>query len=180
MNHIAIISGTNRENNRSLQIATHLAEIYHSLEAPTKVLDLSLLPEDIFRPSAYATKPASFDPWAKTILGADGVLMVIPEYNGSFPGILKYFIDLLPFPEAFEERPVAFVGIAGGSWGALRAVEHMQGVVGYRNAHVFPGRVFLPTVGIHFSPDGKLTKDLEDRLQRQAEGFLKFIRRLQA
>ena len=56
--------------------------------------------------------------------------MVAPEYNGSIPGALKYFIDLLPFPEAFEDRPVAFVGIASGRVGRFAyGIEHLQHVI---------------------------------------------------
>ena len=70
-------------------------------------------------------------------------MVVVPEYNGSFPGILKYFIDLLPFPESFDCRPVSYVGVSAGQWGALRAVEQLQLVFGYRNAYVHPPRTFL-------------------------------------
>jgi len=60
------------------------------------------------------------------VLMAAGLHVVLPEYNGSYPGVLKYFIDMLKFPESFENKPAAFVGVANGQWGALRAVEQQS------------------------------------------------------
>ena len=42
----------------------------------------------------------------RAVLQAEGLIVVTPEYNGSLPGVLKYFIDMLKFPESFEQRPV--------------------------------------------------------------------------
>ena len=108
-------------------------------------------------------------------MDAAGIHIVLPEYNGSFPGVLKYFIDLLKFPDSFEHKPTAFTGVTSGSWGALRAVEQLQMVFGYRNAHVFPERVFISGVTQKFPPDSLPTDAaLDDRLARQARNFAQF------
>ena len=74
-------------------------------------------------------KPAAFARFSSAILTSDGVHLVTPEYNGGAPGVLKYFIDMLKFPEAFEQRPVAFTGLAAGQWGALRPVEQLAAII---------------------------------------------------
>ena len=103
----------------------------------------------------------------------------MPEYNGSLPGALKYFIDMLKFPESFENRPACFTGLASGIWGGLRAVEHLQQIFGYRNAPIYPGRVFLPQIHNLLDETGRL-KDAEmlARLKKQAEGFVEFVEKL--
>ena len=107
---------------------------------------------------------------------ADGLVIITPEYNGGAPGVLKYFIDMLKFPESFERRPVAFVGLAAGVWGALRPVEQLQMIFGYRNALIFPERVFLPGIGQQLDADGRLKDpELVQRLRKQAQGFLQFV-----
>lgn len=179
MKRIALISGTNRPASRTLELTNHLTEIYRELGAEPHLLDLTALPLEIFLPSVYETKPENFQPWVEKILTADGLLIVVPEYNGSFPGILKYFIDLLPFPESFEDRPVCFIGLASGTWGALRAVEHLQGIFGYRNSHIYPKRVFLPRVHDAL-PEGALEEATEKRLRAQAAGFLDYIDKIKA
>lgn len=173
---IVIISGTNRPGSNTRKIAAIIEGFYKASGFTPDILDLADLPDDIFLPTSYAEKPASFATFSDAILAADGLHVVTPEYNGSIPGVLKYFIDMLPFPESFEGRPVAFTGLAAGMWGALRPVEQLQDIFGYRNAHIFPTRVFLPQVNGLLSEEGRLTdEDISDRLHAQAAGFAAFV-----
>ena len=123
---ITIISGTNRPGSNTRRVATRIEEIYTALRVPFNLLDLAAMPQEIFAPSSYASKPKAFESFSEAILKSDGLVLISPEYNGSVPGVLKYFIDMLPFPESFEHRPVCFVGIAAGIWGALRPVDQPQ------------------------------------------------------
>ena len=117
---------------------------------------------------------------ADAILRSAGLHVVTPEYNGSVPGVLKYFIDMLKFPESFEKRPVCFTGLGAGIWGALRPVEQLQAIFGYRNAYLFPERVFLPRINDLLDDAGRLKDpELLQRLKSQAEGFVDFVERLQ-
>lgn len=175
---IAIISGTNRPGSNTRKITGQVEVIYQSLGVAFEVLDLAQLPPEIFSASAYGEKPAAFKRFTDAILGADGLVVVTPEYNGGLPGILKYFIDMLPFPESFEHRPVCFVGLAAGVWGALRPVEQLQAIFGYRNAFVYPDRVFIPGVGKALDENGKLTAEIEKRLHAQAAGYVSFVEKL--
>jgi NAD(P)H-dependent FMN reductase len=176
---IVLIIGTNRPGSNTRKVAALLEQIYAELKAPLRVLDLAQLPPEIFCPPSYAAKPTAFQPFADAVLAASGLHVVTPEYNGSVPGVLKYFIDMLQFPESFEQRPVCFTGLAAGIWGALRPVEQLQAIFGYRNAYIFPGRVFLPQINSLLDESGKL-KDAEllDRLHKQAEGFVDFVEKL--
>ncbi|MEN3943958.1 NAD(P)H-dependent oxidoreductase [Prosthecobacter sp. SYSU 5D2] len=177
---ITLLSGTNRPGSNTRLITGILESLYTKAGIPCQVLDLADLPAEIFSPASYAEKPASFAPFAETILASDGVVIVTPEYNGSFPGVLKYFVDMLPFPESFENRPVCLVGLAAGMWGALRSVEQLQVILGYRNAHVFPARVFIPGVN-KVLKDGQIQDPaLLQRLQDQATGFASFVASLKA
>jgi len=98
---ITLIVGTNRPGSNTRKIAAQLEEIYAGLKVPLRVLDLAQLPPEIFSPVSYAEKPKSFHPFADAVLQSDGLHVVTPEYNGGMPGILKYFIDMLKFPESF-------------------------------------------------------------------------------
>ena len=176
---IALIAGTNRPGSNTRKVTRHVEEIYAGLKVPVKLLDLAQLPAEIFSPNSYAEKPASFAPFADTVLQADGLHVVTPEYNGGIPGVLKYFIDMLKFPESFERRPACFTGLAAGMWGALRPVEQLQAIFGYRNAFNFPERVFIPSIGDQFDEQGRLKDaDLVKRLRKQAAGFVDFVEKL--
>jgi len=176
---IVILSGTNRPGSNTRKVAARVAADYQALGVATHLLDLAALPPELFAPTAYAAKPAAFAAFTEPLLAADGLVVITPEYNGGVPGILKYFIDMLPFPESFESRPVCFVGLAAGIWGALRPVEQLQAIFGYRNAYIFPERVFLPGIGKVLDDAGQFTSpDLQKRLHQQAEGFVTFVERL--
>jgi NAD(P)H-dependent FMN reductase len=176
---IVVISGSNRPGARTLVVARAVERILTDNDVPVELLDLHDLPGELFAPSAYSVKPPSFGPFQQAILDAHGILSVVPEYNGSFPGALKYFIDMLRFPESLYEKPAAFVGLANGRWGGLRAVEQLEMVFQYRHAHLFGRRVFLPAIGERVDDTGRLT-DVEalERLQAQALDFAAFCRRL--
>lgn len=176
---MTILVGTNRPGSNTRKICRIVEQIYADLKVPLKVVDLAYLPPEIFQRTSYCEKPASFKPFADAILESTGLIVVTPEYNGSVPGILKYFIDMLKFPESFEARPVCFVGLGAGMWGALRPVEQLQAIFGYRNAFLYPERVFLPKVNDLLNDDGHL-KDPEilARLRAQAEGFIGFVEKL--
>ena len=177
---ILVVSGTNRPNSNTRRVARHLEAIYDALGVEFMALDLTELPPEIFAPSAYAEKPPSFKKFSDAVLASDGIAIVTPEYNGGIPGILKFFIDMLPFPESFEQRPVCLVGLAAGIWGALRPVEQLQAILGYRNAFVFPERVFMPGVGKLLDAAGQFTNgDIPKRLHHQAAGFVEFVEKLQ-
>src|SRR2546425_13342058 len=97
---ITLIVGTNRPGSNSRKVAAHVEEIYAELKIPLHVLDLAQLPPEIFSPASYAEKPRPFQPFAEAVLNSAGLHVVSPEYNGGIPGVLKYFIDMLKFPES--------------------------------------------------------------------------------
>jgi chromate reductase, NAD(P)H dehydrogenase (quinone) len=64
---------------------------------------------------------------------------------------------------------------------ALVPVEQLQAIFGYRNAFIFPERVFLPGIRDLLDENGRLKDgDLVQRLRAQAEGFITFVERVKA
>jgi NAD(P)H-dependent FMN reductase len=173
---IEILAGSNRTGSNSLRIAHLLLAAYQELGVEAALLNLQELPSGLLDPGAYAVKPEAFGPFQERMLAAEGLHVVTPEYNGSFPGVLKLFIDMLKFPESFEAKPVAYVGVASGQWGGLRAVEQLQLIFGYRNAHSYPRRVFIAGVHEKFTAEGAFNDpELLRRLHEQATGFRTFV-----
>ena len=176
---ITLLVGTNRPGSNTRKVARQVEEIYRDLGVGLRVLDLADLPAGLFDPKSYGEKPQAFEPFSRAIVEADGVIIVTPEYNGSVPGILKYFIDMLKFPESFEQRPVCFVGLAAGMWGALRPVEQLQMIFGYRNAFLYPQRVFLPKINELLGSSGRIEDaEIVHRIREQAAGFIDFVEKL--
>ena len=177
---ITVISGTNRPGSNTRKIAVVVEEFLRASGEEVALLDLAELPSEIFAESSYSSKPGSFAPFQEQMLETDGLLTVVPEYNGSFPGVLKYFLDMLSFPESLYEKPAAFVGISSGRWGGVRAVEHLEMVFQYRHAHLFGRRCFIPGVGRILDENGRLTDpDVAERLKKSAVDFARFCKNLQ-
>ena len=178
---ITVISGTNRPGSSTLKVAKIVVSELAALGRESTLLDLATLPAQIFDPSSYAQKPAAFESFQQAILDTHGIITVIPEYNGSFPGVMKYFLDMLRFPDSLVDQPVAFVGLSAGRWGALRAVEQLELVFQYRNAHIFGGRLFLPGIVNALDPSGQLTNpELAERMQVLVSRFVGFAERVSA
>ena len=176
---ITVISGTNRPESNTRKVAGLVLEALAKNGEPAQIVDLAELPDDLFASSSYAVKPDGFAPHQEAILSTDGILTVVPEYNGSFPGVLKYFIDMLRFPDCLYEKPAAFIGISAGPWGAVRAVEHLEMVFQYRHAHLFGRRCFIPGIGQALGEAGRLTDPkIEERLVAMVTGFAGFCRDL--
>ena len=117
---IYVISGTNRPQSRSLEVSRYVVQTLQRYTSEVELIDLAKLPFGELVGTHYGTRsPEAFQSAIDKIDTADGLLIVTPEYNGSMPGALKYFIDHWSYPRSFESRPVAFVGL-GFRWGGLR------------------------------------------------------------
>ena len=172
---IQVIAGTNRPEARSLEIAKIVVRLLEDNHAQAEVMDLKDLPLNKMNGQQYSDmQPKELTNLINKINTSEGLVVVCPEYNGSIPGVLKYFIDHWSYPTSFEYRPIAFIGL-GGIFGGLRPVEHLQQVFGYRNAYTFPERVFLINIW-NILKDGEITDETAlTLLKRQAKNFVRFI-----
>ena len=176
---IVQLIATNRPGSNTAKVAAHVAEIYAAKGSPLDIVDLHKLPSEIFAPSSYAEKPASFAPFQEALSKAGGIVIVTPEYNGGFPGVFKYFIDMLKFPETFASKPFAFVGLSAGTGGAVRPVEQFSTLVIYLRGILYPGTVNIPSIHGHLNESDRLkTPEIIERLEKQADGFLKFVEKV--
>ena len=173
---IAIISGTDRPNSYALRVATYINDQFRANGSETVLVDLQNFPIADVAGGPYGESIPSIESFNKDVLESDGMVFVVPEYNGSFPGILKLFIDYLPFPSAFKNVPIAFVGEASGAFGALRAVEQLQMVAAYRMAYMYPERVFINRVKDNFDDQtGPKIPIQNELMQNLIKGFAGFV-----
>ncbi|MDR8389659.1 NAD(P)H-dependent oxidoreductase [Aliifodinibius sp. S!AR15-10] len=180
MIELNIISGTDRPNSNALRVSKYLKEKYqeHSDVIP-EIIDLRNFPLQEVSGGPYGKKLEEVDNFTQRFLDADGLCVVVPEYNGGYPGILKLMIDYLPYPSGLEKKPVCFVGEADGAFGALRAVEQLQQVFSYRNAYIFPERVHIPRVNNNFDEREGIKDSFQQQLlENQIHNFVEYISNL--
>ncbi len=174
---IQVLIATNRKDSRSSLLAHNIVQKFGDLNIDAEVMELSKIKWGELESNLYGAdnRPTSMGPLVEKLNKADGVYVICPEYNGSYPGAVKTFIDYWDYPVTFEKRPVCFMGI-GGMFGGLRPVEHLQQVFGYRNSFVFPERIFIQNVWSEIDEKGEITNDVSSALLKsQLVGFHKFI-----
>ncbi len=170
-----IIVGTNRPQSNSMVVATQLQKIHQVIGQHFEICDLSQIDFSQVNGTQYSrSQPTVISDWVDKISQSRALVMIVPEYNGSMPGILKYFIDHWKFPDSFEYRPVCFVGL-GGRFGGLRPVEHLQQVFSYRNAYIFPERVFFLNCFQTIKDNVINDSTALELLHRQAKLFNRFV-----
>ena len=154
-----IISCTNREGSNSLKLAEYYKKQILAKGAEAEVLSLMDLPDHLISTDLYGKRSEAFQSIQNKISATSKFIFVAPEYNGSFPGILKLFIDACTFPESFYGKKVALVGLSSGKYGNIRGIEHLTGICHYINLHVLPLRIHIPYIGKEFNENGDLFQE---------------------
>lgn len=179
MIRINILSGTDRPGSNALKISNYVSDLFKNQQVKSEVISLEDFPLKDVAGGRYGDEIPSVQEFNSKVLQGDGLVLVVPEYNGGFPGILKLFIDYLPHPEAFEKYPLCFIGEAAGYFGALRPVEQLQALATYRKAYIYPERLFIPRVKKEFDEEEGLSDDYKsDLLTSQVEEFIRFVNQL--
>lgn len=174
---ITVISGTNRANSKSILVARLYQRLLDDLETDSRLADLSLLPDAFTAAhSLYESqnRHAQFDELSNLISTGIKFVIIVPEYNGSFPGVLKAFIDGLEFPASFKNKKVGLIGISEGSMGGALAMSHLTDIFNYLGAEVFSYKPRLQGIK-NCLLEGKLTDPkAEGFLREHSERFIRF------
>jgi NAD(P)H-dependent FMN reductase len=171
---ITIISSTNRPGSSTLKLAQYYQKKMHEKGIEAGLLSLAELPPNIIQTDLYGQRSAEFMPIQDIVTKTQKFLFIIPEYNGSFPGVLKVFIDACSFPESFYEKKVALVGVSSGKYGNIRGVDHFTGICNYVHLHVMPLKIHIASIHRELDENGNLFK--EDTLRFTNEQIDKFIK----
>jgi len=86
---------------------------------------------------------------------AVGVVLATPEYHGTFSSVMKLVIENLGFPSVLAGKPVALLGVAAGTIGAIKSLEHLRGVCSHVGAIVLPLPVSVANVQKVFDAEGR-------------------------
>lgn len=172
---ITIISGTNRPNSNSEKLANYYHNRLKENGVDSTIFSLTKLPDHFFSEDMFGKRSAAFQPIQDLVTATDKFLFIIPEYNGSFPGILKAFVDACKYPESFYNKKAALVGHSTGKYGNIRGVDHFTGVCNYMRLHVLPLRIHIPHIVQEFDAQGNLFKvDTVKFTDEQIQDFITF------
>jgi NAD(P)H-dependent FMN reductase len=183
MSTLIAISGSLRSksfNTMLLHAAIEVTPAGTTVEIAS-IRDIPLYDGDV---EAASGVPAAVEALKDRLAGADGLLVVSPEYNNSMPGVLKNAIDWLTrppsdIPRVFGELPVGLIGATPGRGGTNLAqaswlpVLRTIGTLPY-----FGGRLGVGNAGSSFDERGKLTDaKVRSLLEKYLVGFVAFVER---
>ena len=173
---ILIVATTNRKNSKTYRIAAYYQELLTRLEMESDILSLENLPQDFAFSALYenAGKNAEFNLHKERMDKAAKFIFIVPEYNGSFPGVLKTFIDGLGWPNSLSKKKAALVSISDGALGGAHALSHLTDIFHYLGCNVFNMLVRIPFMKKNFT-DGEVQDEfIRQLMAQQAQGFKEF------
>ncbi|EOZ99820.1 NADPH-dependent fmn reductase [Indibacter alkaliphilus LW1] len=173
---IKIIVGTNRQNSLSNKLALIYLENLKKMGKDAEILNLQDLPHDFVFSALYENngKNNLFNNFHQKVKEGKKFVFIVPEYNGSFPGILKSFIDGMTYPNSFRNKKCALVGLSSGIGGGGIALSHLTDIFHYLGMHVLAFKPKLAKIEDNMS-DNLLTNRLYmELLQSQAEMLIDF------
>ena len=133
---ISVIVGTNRKGSNSSVISNHIVNTLSEM-GPVKInlIDLAELPPSLLRADYFDKKPKGFqENFVSPIERASSIVFVIPEYDGTVPGVLSFYLNHMR--ASLDQKSVALVGISAGKWGARSALDTFKGTLTHRRARV--------------------------------------------
>jgi chromate reductase len=170
---ITIISATNRPNSNTRKVAVSYAQLMEKQGVASKLLSLELLSSDLNFMDLYGKRSEKFQQLLEEfIIPAEKFVFIVPEYNGSFPGILKLFIDAI-HPDTNRGKKAALVGVATGRAGNLRGLDHLTSVLHYLGIYVHPNKLPISSVSGLLDENGILNDDATTAvLNKQIKEFV--------
>ena len=165
---ITIISGTNRPDSMTLKVARLYQQFIAEKGADARLV--SLEGKDVWERSADLKKLEE-----QYLIPSEKFVFVMPEYNGSFPGILKTLLDNSDIKRCWWGKKAALTGVADGRAGNLRGMEHMTNILHYLRMNVLYNKLPISRINEELDEAGNLVHAATRQvIDNQIEEFLRF------
>ncbi len=121
---IPVILGTPRQGRYSEHVAKFVTrELTRYPGVETKLMDVRDLPMPVTGAGEDVKDPA----FSELCLRADGFILVAPEYNHGYPGLLKHVLDTNL--KEYIHKAVGICGVSAGGFGGTRVIQNMLPVM---------------------------------------------------
>jgi NAD(P)H-dependent FMN reductase len=151
---VPVILGTVRRGRASENVAKLMfAETAKRVGVESELIDILRVPMPIDDAGQSIKDPA----FAASMTRADALVIVAPEYNHGYPGLLKHVLD--GCLEEYIHKAVGIVGVSAGPWGGTRLVESMVPVMRELGLVNIFWDVNFPNVQKSFDANGRLTDE---------------------
>ncbi|MDP6909228.1 MAG: NAD(P)H-dependent oxidoreductase [Flavobacteriales bacterium] len=172
---ITIVCTTNRPESNSMKLSKIYARMLGDIGQECQILDMKAVQSNWILDSSYGPNTTEFDEIVgKYIRSVTKLIFITPEYNGSYPGYVKYFMDACDWGD-FNGKKIALTGLATGRSGNLRGLDHFTGLFHFLGSEVYSKKVYLSQVNHALSDQGELTNEITlKEIEAQLKGFVTF------
>ena len=161
---IPIILGTARQGRESENAARLVFEqTKKRAGVETEFIDVRTLPMRVDDAGEQMKDPK----FASTIERCDGLIIVTPEYNHGYPGLLKHALDMCL--KEYIHKAVGICGVSAGSFGGARVIENLLPVMRELGLVTIFEDVNFGKIGTLFDERGNL---LDENYIRRVDKFL--------
>jgi NAD(P)H-dependent FMN reductase len=161
---IPVILGTARKGRRSEHAARFVfEETKRRAGVETEFVDIAKIPMRLDDAGEQMKDPAFSD----LVKRADGLILVVPEYNHGYPGLLKHALDMNL--KEYIHKAVGICGVSAGPFGGARVIEALLPVMRELGLVTIFNDVNFGNAAKIFGEDGKL---LDERFVRRTAEFL--------
>jgi NAD(P)H-dependent FMN reductase len=161
---IPIILGTSRQGRESEHVAKFVFEQTKKRAGiETELIDIRTLPMKLDDAGEQMKDPK----FSATIDRCDALIIVTPEYNHGYPGLLKHALDMNL--QEYIHKAAGICGVSAGAFGGTRVIENLLPVLRELGLVAIFDDVNFGSVGKLFDNAGKL---LDDRFVSRVDRFL--------
>jgi NAD(P)H-dependent FMN reductase len=163
---ITIISGTNRKLSNTSKIAREYQLILQGKGVEAGIF--SLEEADLLEYTKAFEKIEN-----EILIPTTHFIIISPEYNGSFPGVLKMLFDNSRSHDIWFHKKALLTGVATGRAGNLRGMDHLADVLNYLKITVHPNKLPISAINSVVDGDGKITdKNTLKAINQQIDEFI--------
>lgn len=167
---ITIVSGTNRNGSNSLKLAKEYQRLL--LEKGERAEIFSLEGVNLLKRDGAFEKIEN-----EIIKPTSHFIFIIPEYNGSFPGVVKLLFDTSSSHEIWFHKKALLTGNSTGRAGNLRGMDHLADILNFMKITVHPNKLPLSQVNKLLDREGVLTDPgTLSAIHTQVDEFLNWMK----
>jgi NAD(P)H-dependent FMN reductase len=162
-----IISATNRVGSNTLKVSKQYQTFFKEHGVDAQLLSLENF-NSFHRDDNFNTLEETY------LVPAEKFIFIMPEYNGSFPGIFKLMMDISDLGKCWNHKKVMLVGVANGRAGNLRGIDIMTNMCHYMKMNVFHAKLPLSSISNELVNDVFANEQTINAVKAQIEGFVKY------
>ena len=165
---VVILLGSVRMGRQSHKVAYYLEKLLTARGFETDLVDLAKEALPILGTQDDDSKLAqTVHDISERLHQGDGLLLISPEYHGSFSGVLKNALDY--FWAEFQRKTIGVITVSSGKLGGTSVANQLQQVILSLGGVALPAKLLVPEVQISFDEDAE---PLNDMIVKRAEKFL--------